>query len=362
MDVKIAGALIAAGASLIIAIITAIESRINIRRVHVLQAQLEQQKRILAGELESQKLYLANELEERRAVRDARRDYEYDARRRLYEQCEPLLFQAMEFAEVASSRIISLAQSARRQDIKADGSGWLARPGYYFQSTVFMLLAPLTTTKILQMRLTTVDLSLEPRLQLQYKLLKSIYQSFASDFQLAARDPALPYDPDRADPDKSDHERLLRETPEVYRRQGLYFGTLEVLAESMLDQGRTRCKSFGEFMADWNSSKTKINDLIPDIMALFEGFHPGRHPVLWRVLVSQFLQYRLFLNIQRQGAQEKNQVQGLIQIPQDAVLSRFDWRSAQNEANESAVREPFEIAHAYLLGTVDDMQDNLVER
>jgi hypothetical protein len=362
MDIRIAGALIAAGASLIIAIIAAIESGINIRHVHELQVKLEQQKQILAGELESQKLYLVNELEERRAVGDARRDYEYDARRRLYEQCEPLLFQAIEFAEVACSRIISLAQSARRQDIKANGTGWLARPGYYFQSTVYMLLAPLATTKILQMRLTTVDLSLEPRLQLQYKLLKSIYQSFAGDFQIAARDPVLQYDPDRADPDKSDRERLLKEAPEVYRRQGLYFGTLEVLAESMLDHGRTRCKSFGEFIADWNNSQTKVNDLIPDITALFEGFHPGRHPVLWRVLVSQFLQYRLFLNIQRKGVRERYDALGLIRMPQDSVLSRFDWRSTQNEANESAVREPFDVAHAYLLETVDDIQEKLAER
>jgi biopolymer transport protein ExbB/TolQ len=53
----------------------------------------------LTEELEEQKLRLASELEEQRAVRDARRDYEYEARKRLYAECEPLLFEAAELAE-----------------------------------------------------------------------------------------------------------------------------------------------------------------------------------------------------------------------------------------------------------------------
>jgi hypothetical protein len=52
----------------------------------------------------------------------------------------------------------------------------------------------------------------------------------------------------------------------------------------------------------------------------------------------------------------------LMQIPGDAVLSRFDWRSEESDASLGVIREPFEVARAHLIEIVDDMQDNLVER
>jgi hypothetical protein len=102
---------------------------------------------------------LTKRLDEEGRERDARRDYEYEAKKRLYEQCEPLLFQALELSESARDRVVSLARSARRDDIRPDGSGWLATPGYYFKSTAYWLMAPMTTFKILQGRLTSIDLA-----------------------------------------------------------------------------------------------------------------------------------------------------------------------------------------------------------
>ena len=40
--------------------------------------------------------------------------------------------------------------------------GWLSFPNYYMLSTIYHLLAPLATFKILQSRLTAVDLELDP--------------------------------------------------------------------------------------------------------------------------------------------------------------------------------------------------------
>ena len=167
----------------------------------------------LTEELEEQKLRLASELEEQRAVQDARRDYEYEARKRLYGECEPLLFEAAELAERARSRIMSIARTCRQGDLLPDGSGWLAGPGYYFRSTVCFLLAPMTSFKILQHRLTVIDLSLEPRLRTQYELLKLIFRTFTEDHDLARCEPELEYKPDRADPGRPDRERLLRQSP-----------------------------------------------------------------------------------------------------------------------------------------------------
>ena len=44
--------------------------------------------------------------------RDAKRAYEYDARQRLYAQCEPLLFQLADLADHGYHRVYSLARSA----------------------------------------------------------------------------------------------------------------------------------------------------------------------------------------------------------------------------------------------------------
>ena len=59
------------------------------------------------------------------AERNARREYEYKARLRLYEEYEPLLFQLVEASENALHRIYSFARSARLRHLNRDGSGWL---------------------------------------------------------------------------------------------------------------------------------------------------------------------------------------------------------------------------------------------
>lgn len=279
----IIAALVAAIASLAVAVLAAITARSNGHRLHALQL-----------ELEKQKLQLENDLTEQRAAHDARRSYEYEARKRLYEQCEPLLFQAGELAEYARQRIIALARSAHRGDIRPDGMGWLAAPDdYFFESTVYALIAPLTTVKILQQRLTLLDMGLEPRLQVQYELLKSISQSLADDFQLANREPALPYDPDRTDVGEPDRDRLLHDSPEHYRRQGLYLGMLDVTVESLVHADGSRRKSFGEFLAEWRDPASSMRTSCGELVVMLLGFHPRTHPVLWRSLVAQCLQYDL---------------------------------------------------------------------
>jgi hypothetical protein len=247
-------------------------------------------------------------LEQEGKERDARRDYEYEAKKRLYEECEPLLFQTVELVENARDRIASIARSCRSRDLEADGSGWLAQPpGYYFTSTAFQLLAPITSFKIVQRRLTVIDLSLEPQIREQYEILKLLFLSFTRDFDLAGREPVLRYDPDRADPDEPHRVRLLSEEPAVFGRQGLYRGTLDVVVDALIRTvgqtsedgkgGTERCKTFGEFLAEFEAAGSPVDRIRPELDELFVGFHPQRRPVLWRVLVAQALLYDAFLGV-----------------------------------------------------------------
>jgi hypothetical protein len=110
-----------------------------------------------ADELERLKAALADQS----AVRNARIDYEYEARKRLYTECGPLLFQLTELAERALGRISGLARAAADANLDPGPSSWMAR-SYYNLSTYYRLLAPLAVQKLLQQRLTHIDLSLDP--------------------------------------------------------------------------------------------------------------------------------------------------------------------------------------------------------
>lgn len=124
---------------------------------------------------------LNHDLAKQRADRDARRDYEYEARKRLYEDCEPLLFQQGEASQNAIHRVYSLARAARTGDLANDESSWLNNKlnhEYYMNTTIYLLLAPLAFYKLIQRRLTVIDLNLEPRIRTQYEILRLLYLSF----------------------------------------------------------------------------------------------------------------------------------------------------------------------------------------
>jgi hypothetical protein len=252
VTVQVWVAVIAAVASLLVAIFSATVSRRS-------QRQLAE---------------LSHRLDEQRAERNARRDYEYDAKKRLYEECEPVLFEAMELAETFRRRVLSLARAARKQGINEDGTGWLAGNGYYFRSTAYYLLAPATTLKILQRRLTAVDLAVEPRIEFQYRLIKEIFDSYTWDHDLAEANPQIEYRPE-----------------EQGRRQGLYSGVVDQIADALtIESGDAyRCKSLGQFWAEFDDPQTAVGRLSGDIAGLLTGFHPASAPVLWRVLVCQYL-------------------------------------------------------------------------
>jgi len=335
-------AVIAAAASLVVALISAWSSKTAQDRSKETQRELTT---------------LTSELAERRAAEDARRSYEYEARKRLYEECEPILFQAAELAEEARARVVSLARSARHGAIRPDGEGWLSRPGYYFHSTLFWLLAPLTSFKLLQRRLTAIDLGLEPRLHTQYELLKLLFFSFTADFELARCEPALPYDPDRTDPDEPDREALLARDPGQYERQGFYRGTLDRLVETLVREADTtrdggavargsRSKTFGEFLGEVEDPDSAIAPLLPDLAAVFHRFHPDRNPVLWRVLLSQALLYTVFLNFSRRQA--GSTLVALSEAQDDDDLAGdLRWRPPSGEPGVE-VRRELEVALEYL--------------
>jgi hypothetical protein len=264
-------ALIAALASLLVAIWNSFAVRRLERDKARLQEALEARKLEFQESLETTKSELMDSL----SARNARRDYEYDARKRLYEEIEPLLFQLHEATEEAFYRVRSLARTSRNNELE-----WLTREGYYLKSTIHRLLLPAVIFRIIQRRMTFVDLHVDETIQTKYHLLKMYAWSFTDDFDFKL--PGLPYKPDDATPE------LLREQPAIYWRQGVYTGTLENAIDAMLAREGTSLRplTFGEFETAVHP-KAASRPSLQHLVELYSGFEPAKRPILARMLHAQ---------------------------------------------------------------------------
>lgn len=212
----------------------------------------------------------------------ARLDYEYEALKRLYSSVEPLVFQLIESSSRSMHRVLSLQRSADEGALFGKGS-WMASDGYYLRSTVYHFMAPLAVFRLVQRKLTAVDLTLEPWLGVLYRLTERAYFGFTDDFRMAkgfGDSDNLVYKPNEAG------WRVERERdPKVYWRQGFPIGVLDQIIDAMAVQegDAYRIVSFGEF--DEKITKTKAYELAVDV---FMGFDPRNRPVLWRILLAQY--------------------------------------------------------------------------
>jgi hypothetical protein len=256
----------------------------------------------------------------------ARTAYEYEARKRLYLECEPILFQLQQPCEGARMRISHMpwrindnrfltqenylkekdilekswekpqAGEEEKEELLKMKLGWLSFPNYYMLSTIYQLLAPLAAFKILQMRLTTVDLELDPLVKTIYLLSKHLYLTFSAETDLA----------------HTSTKTNLGDIDELPDYQGydqgiagyLDDGTEALIEHYSQPEKVLRIKTFGEF----NKKYVMKNDMIEingkrvetpfdRIYRIFKFFHPETKPVLWRILVEQLYLYNALKNV-----------------------------------------------------------------
>jgi hypothetical protein len=182
---------------------------------------------------------LKSKLETEKAEQDARRDYEYEARKRLYQECEPILFQFAELSESALRRIYALARNAKDGNLGPDRY-WLSTDHYFIRSTIYRLIAPMAAFKLLQHRLTNIDLKLDQAINIQYILAKILYYTFSSSPGLARTHPPIPYDPDQIGAEakgleESNKKEKRIKYPERFWLQGLKVGTIDILSETLIN-------------------------------------------------------------------------------------------------------------------------------
>jgi hypothetical protein len=222
------------------------------------------------------------ELAEQGKERDARRDYEYDARKRLYEQVEPIRFNLYEALEEAHYRVRSLVRTAHSGNLGIGKESWVTGPGYYLLSTIYKIFSPVVHFRLLQRRMTFIDFSLDRDIAVQYMLLKLYVRSFTDDFAFANLPPHLDYTPN-----DDDAEELAVKKLAVFSQQALYLGDLESIADllTVKEDDETRALRFGEFERLFFSEEP--DDKLDRILSLFKFFSPETKPVLARLLIAQ---------------------------------------------------------------------------
>ena len=317
---------------------------------------------------------LQHDLGDMSAERNARRDYKYEARKRLYEQYEPLLFQLVEFSESALYRIYSLARTSRNGDLVAEGNflahdgqylsaydalGWLGTPRYYMTSTIYELLAPLAIYKLMKRRLTLVDLQLDPRIATQYTLAKILYLTLSCDFEFASQNPIIQYTPNIRG-----WEEKRKKEASIYWRQGVPLYNLDSAVEEILNHEAESpfLRSFGEYKRfifddgeqNRDSKEMKSEPYYYKLADVFLGFHPKTRPVFWRALIAQAHLHRLIIKLFVTDTYDPTEnLLNILPIPEEE-REKFEWRSpADSEvSNDTVFQEPFSAAVTFVKGYV----------
>ena len=165
---------------------------------------------------------LTASLEEQRAESDARRSYEYEARKRLYSVYEPLRVRMLDCTDNAVRQITEIVQAPD------PGRPWYSSAEYRLNATIYYLLAPLVVARMIERRLTLVDLGLDKRIHTEFVLVQAICRSLADEFWAAELDPLLAYTPY-----VQGWREKRQDCPQRFRRQGLPVGRLNTALDML---------------------------------------------------------------------------------------------------------------------------------
>ncbi len=297
----------------------------------------DRQKQQYAVDLERLKSELSNSAMDR----NARRDYEYEARKKLYEQYEPLFFRFSESTDSAYYRIKSLANRAAEGKLDPK-TGWLQRDGYYLQSTMYYLMAPLANYKLMRSKITYVDLRVDTGIYSTYILGRILFVSFSEAFAIA-RKMEIEYDPYKKD------------NPDV--RQDLPIGMTENIAELMIESDQTGARkvmNLAKFQDVFQKDGNKDLDIYANML---HDFHPKVMPVLWRVLMVQLVIYEVVKKLVKVSAASSKQdlINKVKEVAENLDPKDFNWCSEEEKKNypEDHVRHQFEQSRDYIASMIE---------
>lgn len=230
-------------------------------------------------------------------LQDARTRYEWEARKRLYEEVEPVLFLTGEVMEMTFARIANMAQAGAAGRLGRQEGSWLRGPdNYYLLTSVFRVLRPLACLRMMTEKLTRLDFSLDARVQAAYVLGKMYRDVLSGPFDLAAQAPVRPY---RYVAPEAGRPYAVADEP-VQHLQHLYTDELEAIVDTLLlrdGEGRLSLKRYGEFRAELLDPGHETARRLAPALLLFRGMAPEGRPVLWRALLACALIAKVMLDV-----------------------------------------------------------------
>lgn len=281
---------------------------------------------------------------------DARRDYEYEALRRLYKDCSPILFQLSELAASAFDRIKGLAKTAAEGKLDDANESWLtgSKYRYYLSSTEYRILAPLACFRLLKDKLTHSDMSLEPEIQIFYVVARQATRVLSEDFSLAKDfSSKLPYEPNL-----SENNPYSIKNPEIERQQGVPRGIVDSAIEAMLERnvdGSYQVISFYQYEKIRENPESDQSKSFNRLRYFLANFHPKQRPITWRILLTEALIFRALtqLSTPRSGNQEFPTTEELFAYTADDIVT-FDWRDKNMLNLDGRAEESLKVAHEYI--------------
>lgn len=272
------------------------------------------------------------------AEAQSRREYEFAARKRIYDECEPIVLKLATSCDMAADRIIDLADPRRWTELRATrdiNSYWMLSRSSEVIASARALLEPLAYYTLLTEKVTLVDLNFDLRLAEIYRLSSAAYRVHLNDYKIAALPPKLLYDPVVP----GWREKRARE-PATYWWQGLTRGRLDPAIELCIHRDAIRLTTLSEFEDCYLELFDSPEDSRAKSLGLFcnplYGFTPADRPVYWRMLMCQLLIYR---RISRRS-----------RLPTEAAtLPTFDF----DRRDIAALQRPGKIADTLLDQSLD---------
>ena len=266
------------------------------------------------------------EREARKGVRDARRAYEFDARKRLYQDLEPLLYQGSEAAQSIFNRIANIARSASRGHLGDQEASWLAagNSGYYRVSLLHRFTSFWALHQIASRRFTHVDQSLDAAVGRRMSVQAVLFEILSDDFHLAEAEPPILYNPH------------VEDVP-----QGLARGYIDSAASFLISSDESdsaRILDLGEFTEKIETENGIRSEAVENLSTIFDNFHPATHPVLWRCLVAcAALSWTLIKLTQDHERDPRDLVDEFFADPR--IEEKFDWRGDER-IDDMALESP----------------------
>jgi hypothetical protein len=259
VDPAIVVALVAAGVSVLSIVVTAwaqVWTAIRLDRSAASAAEVKKQTELELAEL-STKLAVGKD------QASARTAYNFEARKRLYADVNPLLFRLREQCAGSVRRVRRIV----REDIVVD------TPRHVLTSTQ-RIVGPLVLSQELQRHLTAVDLRLDEAIRAQYVVSRELLWILHEGTSIAAAEPPLTYRRDR---------RMEQEP-----RQHLTFAQLQRIVDAMTtkDEDGTRRPLTIVELED-RQQEPAIAAVLARMQRLFANSSPQATPVLWRLLLAQ---------------------------------------------------------------------------